>query len=104
VTILRDHKHQNKHKSLYVLEGTTVVGEAHATMSRKKMVDVWHSCLGHMSSKYINMLSQKEVLSKIGKNDLDFCEHCVMGKKKQKPFGVGTNSYREFLEYVFSDV
>jgi hypothetical protein len=32
MTILRGHKHQNKHKNLYVLEGTTIVGEVHATM------------------------------------------------------------------------
>jgi transposase InsO family protein len=66
------------------------------------MTNVWHSRLRHMSSKYMDMLSQKEVLSKIGKNDLDFCEHCVMGR--QKPFGVGTHSSNEFLEYIYSDV
>jgi hypothetical protein len=104
VTILRGHKHQNKHKNLYVLKGTTVVGEVHATMSRGEMTIIWHSRLRHMSSKYIDMLSEKKMLSKIGKNDFDFCEHCVMGKQMRKPFGVGTHSSKEFLEYVHSDV
>jgi hypothetical protein len=104
MTILRGHKYQNKHKNLYVLDGANVVGEVHATMSWGEMTNVWHSRLGHMSSKYIDMLYEKEVFSKIGKNDLNFCEHYMMGKQKQKPFSVRTHSSKKFLEYVHSDV
>jgi hypothetical protein len=83
-----------------VLEGTTIVGEMHAIMSRGEMTNVWHSRLGHISGKYIDMLSKKQVFSNIGKNDLDFCEQCMMGKQKRKPFGVGIHSSKEFLEYI----
>jgi hypothetical protein len=38
------------------------------------------------------------------KINLEFCEHCVMGKQNRKPFGVGTHSSKEFLGYVHSDV
>jgi hypothetical protein len=44
------------------------------------------------------------VLSKIYKNDRDFCEHYMMGKQKRKFFDVGTHSSKDFLEYVHSAV
>jgi hypothetical protein len=44
VIVIRCHKHKNRHKNLYVLESTTIVREVHATMSWKKMNNVWHLC------------------------------------------------------------
>ncbi|KAG6544450.1 hypothetical protein Mapa_014088 [Marchantia paleacea] len=40
----------------------------------------------------------------LGKVDMKFCEHCVIGKQHRKVFGVGTHSSKELLEYVHSDV
>jgi hypothetical protein len=57
-----------------------------------------------MSGKYMDMLSKKHVLSNKGKYELDFYEHCVMGKQKRKPFGVEIYSFKEFLEYIHFDV
>jgi hypothetical protein len=52
----------------------------------------------------MDMLSENKVLSNIRKNDVDFCEHCVMGKQNRKPFGVGIYNSKEFLEYIHSDM
>jgi hypothetical protein len=38
------------------------------------------------------------------KINLEFCEHCVMGKKNRKPFGIGTHSSKEFFGYIHNDV
>ena len=87
-----------------MLESKTVYKEVNLTISRPEMAHVWHSRMGHMSEKYMTMLREKDLLSGLGKINLDFCEHCVMGKNHQKAFGVGTYSSKEILEYIHSDV
>lgn len=52
----------------------------------------------------MSLLDEKKVLPGLGKVDLSFCEHCIMGKQHRKTFGVGTHSSKEILEYVHSDV
>ena len=66
-TIIQGLRHRSGHRNLYVLEGTTICGKVHATISRRKMAHVWHSRLGHMSDRYMTMLHEKELLSGLGK-------------------------------------
>lgn len=73
--VLRKYKHNN----MYLLEVTTICGEVHFTRSWVDMSHVWHSCLGHMSDRYVSLLDKK-MLPALGKVDLKFCEHCIMGK------------------------
>jgi hypothetical protein len=66
-TIIQGLRHRSGHRNLYVLEGTTICGEVHATISRDEMAHMWHSRLGHMSNRYMTMLHEKELLSGLGK-------------------------------------
>jgi len=60
--------------------------------------------MGHMSDRYLTLLRDKGLLTGLGKIDIDFCEHCVMGKQHRKAFGVGIHHSKEFLAYIHSDV
>ena len=93
-----------KHKNLYILEGNTVCGEANLSSSRDEKAYMWHSRLGHMGEKNLEILYKKGLLQSMQSTSLDFCEHCVYGKHKRHAFGVGTHSSKEMLEYIHSDV
>ncbi|OAE25973.1 hypothetical protein AXG93_1712s1530 [Marchantia polymorpha subsp. ruderalis] len=88
----------NKYRNLYVLEGNNVCEEVNVTRSRPEMSQIWHSRMGHMNDKYLILLREKDLLSGLGNIDLDFCEHCFMGKHHRKPFGVGIPSSKELEE------
>jgi hypothetical protein len=47
---------------------------------------LWHHRLGHMSEKGMQILHKRNLLPDLKQNDLDFCEHCVYGKKKESDF------------------
>jgi len=40
----------------------------------------WHMRLGHMSEKWITILSKKGCLDSTGTGKLDFCDHGIFGK------------------------
>ena len=87
-----------------MLEGNIVFEEVNVTRSWPEMAHVWHARFGHMSDKYLTKLQERDLLSSLGKVNLDFCEHCVMGKHHCKAFIVGIHSSKEYLEYIHSDV
>ena len=93
-----------RHRNLYVLEGNVVCDQANVTTSQEELTRLWHFRLGHMSEKGLAILQKKGVLSNLRSSKLGFCEHCVLGKQHRKPFGVGTHTSKEVLEYVHSDV
>ncbi|KAL2643945.1 hypothetical protein R1flu_011532 [Riccia fluitans] len=80
--ILRDRHRRN----LYVLEGSTVCGEAHVTASQGEMAQMWHQHFGHMSEKGMEVLRKQDLLSGFRSSKLEFCEHCVFGKHKRSAF------------------
>ncbi|KAL2612986.1 hypothetical protein R1flu_024678 [Riccia fluitans] len=91
-------------RNLYVLEGSTICGEAHVTASQEEMALLWHRRLGLMSKKGMDVLRKQDLLSGLKSSKLEFCEHCVFGKHKRSAFGVGIHRSTEVLEYVHSDV
>ncbi|KAL2621793.1 hypothetical protein R1flu_001998 [Riccia fluitans] len=98
--ILRGRHHRN----LYVLEGSTICGEAHVIASQEEMALLWHRRLGHMSKKGMEVLRKQDLLSGLKSSKLDFCEHYVFGKHKRSAFGIGIHRSIEVLEYAHSDV
>ncbi|KAK2974126.1 hypothetical protein RJ640_025475 [Escallonia rubra] len=70
-------------------KGSTVTGAAAVSSSdidSDTTTKLWHTCLGHMSERGMDVLSKHGLLGskKIGK--LDFCEHCVFGKQCKVKF------------------
>ena len=91
--------------SLYILQGTTVTGEANVVckLSEDDQATLWHMRLGHMSEKGSIMLSKRGVLGKnLGK--LSFCDHCVIGKQKRVSFTKAIHSTKGLLDYIHSDI
>jgi len=93
--------------TLYIIQGSTVTGDATVSMSEDPDLDttrLWYMRLGHMSERGLHVLSKQGSLcgKKIGK--LDFCEHCVFGKQYRVSFGTGVHRTKDTLEYIHSDV
>nr|GMD06049.1 Retrovirus-related Pol polyprotein from transposon TNT 1-94 [Ipomoea batatas] len=68
--------------------------------------DLWHLRYGHLHLNGLKLLSKKQmVLGLPNINTLEFCEGCVLGKHRKKPFSVG-KSWRasECLELVHADL
>ena len=89
--------------TLYLCNGTIDFSISLASTS----VDtaIWHHRLGHMSEKRMQILHSKNLLPDLKQVDLDFCEHCVYGKKKRVKFlKVGKENKSEKLELVHTDV
>ncbi|KAG8497270.1 hypothetical protein CXB51_008544 [Gossypium anomalum] len=79
-------KGQRKIAKLYVLQGSTVTGDAAIASSSLLDDDItklWHMRLGHMSENGMTELSKRGLLDGQGICKLNFCEHCVFGKQKR---------------------
>ncbi|KAG8493611.1 hypothetical protein CXB51_011778 [Gossypium anomalum] len=79
-------KWQRKTVKLYVLQGSIVTGDvavASSSLSDDDITKFWHMCLGHMSENGMVELSKRGLLDGQGICKLNFCEHCVFGKKKR---------------------
>ncbi|KAG8477597.1 hypothetical protein CXB51_030467 [Gossypium anomalum] len=100
-------KGQRKTAKLYVLQGSTVTGDAAVTSSSLSDDDItklWHMRLGHMSENGMVELSKRGLLDGQGICKLNFCEHCVFGKQKRVRFTRGIHNTKETLEYIHSDL
>ena len=76
---------------LYVLEGSTIIGDAAITSSELDKTTLWHLRLGYMSENGLVELSKRGLIdSRIG--ILEFCEHCMFGNYKRLSFGKGIHS------------
>lgn len=89
---------------LYYLQGQVVRGEAAVVKTSVNLTNRWHSRLGHMSLKCMNILVKKGYLSEKEVNSLDFCETCVLGKSHKQSFSKAKHKSTEVLEYIHSDL
>ncbi|KAG8491200.1 hypothetical protein CXB51_014356 [Gossypium anomalum] len=79
-------KGQRKTVKLYVLQGSTVTGDvavASSSMSDNDITKLWHMRLGHMGQNGMVELSKRGLLDGQGICKLNFCEHCVLGSKRE---------------------
>ncbi|KAG8478589.1 hypothetical protein CXB51_028432 [Gossypium anomalum] len=100
-------KGQRKIAKLYVLQGSTVTGDAavaSSSLSDDDITKLWHMCLGHMSENGMVELSKRGLLDGQGICKLNFCEHCVFGKQKRVRFTRGIDNTKGTLEYIHSDL
>ena len=67
---------------LYVLHGSTVVGDAGvaSSLSDADVTKLWHMRLGHMSELGLAELSKRGFLNGQSTSKLELCEHYVFGK------------------------
>lgn len=89
---------------LYYLQGTVSRGEVNISASVDNNTKVWHSRLGHMSSKNMELLVKEGFLPKTEVGKLEFCEGCVLGKSHKQSFPTAKHTTKGILEYVHSDL
>lgn len=91
---------------LYVLLGSTVIGDADvvSSLSDADVTKLWHMRLGHMSELGLAELSKRGLLNGQSTSKLEFCEHCVFGKQKRVSFSTGAHFTKGTLDYVHSDL
>ncbi|KAG8481211.1 hypothetical protein CXB51_025954 [Gossypium anomalum] len=100
-------KGQRKIAKLYVLQGSTVTGDAavaSSSLSDDDITKLWHMRLGHMSENSMTELSKRGLLDGQGICKLNFCEHCVFGKQKRVRFTRGIHNTKGPLEHIHSDL
>ncbi|KAG8482827.1 hypothetical protein CXB51_024187 [Gossypium anomalum] len=91
-------KGQRKIAKLYILQGSTVTGDAvvaSSSLSDDDITKLWHMRLGHMSENGMAELSKRGLLDGQGICKLNFCEHCVFGKV---PSRGGVNYMLTFID------
>ncbi|KAH9726277.1 Integrase catalytic domain-containing protein [Citrus sinensis] len=89
--------------NLYYLKGG-ITDEANIVEAYSDTTKLWHVQLGHVGEKSLQTLMRHGLLKGTKTCKLNFCEHCVVGKKTRVKFGTTNHDIREILEYVHSDV
>jgi len=89
---------------LYYLEGKVVKGEVAVARPDIDMTSLWHSRLGHMSLKNMNVLVKEGYLSGKEVDKLEFCESCVLGKSHKQSFPTAKHTTKGILDYIHSDL
>ncbi|KAG8488904.1 hypothetical protein CXB51_016855 [Gossypium anomalum] len=100
-------KGQRKTAKLYVLQGSTVTGDAavaSSSLSDDDIIKLWHMLLGHMSENSMVELSKRGLLDGQGICKLNFYKHCVFGKQKRVRFTRGIHNTKGMLEYIHSNL
>ena len=60
--------------------------------------------LGHAGEKSMQALAKQGLLKGAKTCKLEFCEHCVLGKKSKVKFGTAIHRTKRILDYVHTDV
>ena len=90
-----------RQNNLYYLNGSTVTGQvAASTDSDEDSTRLWHMRLGHAGEKSLQTLARQGVLKGARTCKLEFCEHCIIGKKTKVKFGTTTHCTKGILDYV----
>lgn len=86
------------------MEGTVLKGESHSAISKVTTTKKWHSRLGHISQKGLDLLVKGGYLEAKDVDTLGLCKDCVFRKAHKQSFKKGKHTSREILEYVHSDL
>ena len=102
LVVLKGHK---RYENLYVMEGSTVLGDvvvASSTPLDAGITKIWPMRLGHKSQQGLDELSRRGLLCGQCTSKLDFCEHCVFGKQTRVKFSLGIHTTKGILDYIHS--
>ncbi|KAL5538315.1 hypothetical protein UlMin_045684 [Ulmus minor] len=95
-----------KKQGLYKVVGEIVAKGNSATrlIAEEEKAMLWHNRLGHISEKGLQVLSKQGLLEGDQFNNLEFCEHCVMGKQHRLSFKVAVHRSKGILDYAHADI
>lgn len=92
-----------RHNKLYFLQGKSCVGEANVAKAGDD-TELWHSRLGHVSQKGLDVMVKKGYLDGKRVSTLGFCESCIFGKAHRSSYETGQHTSFHCLEYVHCDL
>ncbi|GAA0170796.1 hypothetical protein LIER_24980 [Lithospermum erythrorhizon] len=87
--------------TLYKAKFDCIQGEVNSVESS---IDLWHSRLGQMSEKGLNILSRHNAIPKLEETHIKNYTHCLIGKHHRVSFNKSSHRKFEILELVYSDV
>ncbi|CAA7024878.1 unnamed protein product [Microthlaspi erraticum] len=95
--------------ALYILQGSAKTFEVHNAETSQKNdqeddTQLWHSRLGHVGQKRLDVLVKKGCIDKGKVYELKFCEDCVIGKTHKASFGSAQHATKEKLDYIHSNL
>lgn len=98
--------------TLYFLNGVArkaelCSGEASTEVTsstEKDLTQLWHSRLGHVGQKGLDMLVKSGCIEKDQVSVIKFCEDCVIGKTHKVSFGPAQHLTKDRLDYIHSDL
>lgn len=98
--------------TLYFLRGSALKAvnrssESSAVVSGgsdKDQTQMWHSRLGHVGKKGLEMLVKQGCIPSEHVSEMKFCEDCVIGKTHKVSFGPPQHLTKERLDYIHSDL
>ncbi|GFZ19218.1 hypothetical protein Acr_27g0009570 [Actinidia rufa] len=92
--------------NLYFLDGSTVTGRVVVSNSSDESDTsrLWHMLLGHPGEKALQTLVRQGVLKGAKTGQINFCEHCVLGKQTRVKFGTAIHQTEGILDYVHTDI
>ena len=89
----------DRRNNLYYLKGSTVTGQvAASTSSDEDSTRLWHMRLGHAGEKSLQTLARQGLLKGVGTCKMEFCEHCIIGKKTKVKFDTATRCTEGILD------
>lgn len=65
---------------------------------------LWHSRMGHISQRGLNVLVERRLLNGKKVSTLSFCEDCVYGKTHRLKFPTGKHISVSILDYIHTDL
>lgn len=90
--------------SLYVLQGSTIIGGSANVQAPINKARLWHLRLGHVSQRGLHELSKQGLLFGDDIQGLELCDSCALGKSKKVSFSQGKHTTNQPLEYIHSDI
>ena len=97
-----------KRNNVYYFLRSTIIGTAAVAASTDdqgaEATRLWHMRLGHAGEKSLKLLMDQGLLKGARACKLEFCEHCIKGKKTRVKFGTAIHDTEGILDYVHSDV
>ena len=96
--------------SLYVADNLIILEKKYGLLCESKSeLALWHRRLGHIGYSGLQKLIEKNMANGIcltySKDDVEFCEPCIMGKQNRKPFIIcEIPRATRLLEVVHSDL
>lgn len=98
--------------TLYFLNGLARNGEVcsgetstdTAGSTKNDLTQLWHSRLGHVGQKGLDMLVKSGCIKRDQVSVIKFCEDCVIGKTHIVSFGPAPHLTKDRLDYIHSDL